>query len=428
MSSMAEEPRIDEEPTVPSWLRKTAKAEPAEPPWIPQVGDVIEGKFKVLQKVGEGGVGIVYQATDMDLGRYVAVKFMNVAGKENLFEREAQATARVEHPNAIKIHQFGRARGTPYLVLEWLNGSTLNANLRRNATSIKEALRIMICVTDVLACAHEHGVIHRDLSSNNIFLTFEGVVKVLDFGLAAYDPATRAHWRGLKNLAEAVSVCERLSEIQTDRKGLNGDDSADLMYYLPQILDTSTDSSCGGTPGFIAPEQLRNSLATTQSDIWSAGVLLFLLVAHRMPYSTNSMREYVEQVQYQVAPRLREYAPHAPASLESLVGRMLMCEPDARPTAEQGRDELRTILEDLNALEMENQRRAIFAVLTSRQQEIAILLVETDYSGKAIAEEIGISSATIRTHTENIYRLLKVKSRPELVQYYQKHIQRLSRT
>lgn len=353
--------RNDDEPSVPSWLREAAKAEPQEPPWVPQPGDVIDDKFKIIEKVGEGGVGIVYRAFHQKLERDVAIKLMNVAGKEDLFEREAKATRRIPNSNTITILDAGRTHGTTYLVFEWLEGMTLREALRKRTFYLKEVIRIMICVTDALNRAHSLRIIHRDLSSNNVFLTNDGRVKVLDFGLAAYDwkrrsllsAAQNASWENvpeslgrevvsdLSSSAAMALAFELIQDRNSDPRKFESNGDAHLASkahnrineIICDLFELGTNIPSGGTLGFVAPEQFRNELATVKSDVWSAGVLLFLLITRQMPFAAKSIREYIEQVQSQRAPKLREYAPHSPASLESLVGRMLNRNPKLRPTA-----------------------------------------------------------------------------------------------
>src|SRR5262249_28567042 len=150
-------------------------------------GDVVGGQFKIVREIGRGGLGVVYRARDTKLHRDVAIKVMSGAGRGDLFEHEAKATAQIAHPNVVTIHQSARGNKTPYLVLEVLEGCTLGDRLHAGDVPLTEALNIMIDVSDALAFAHGKGVFHRDLTSSNVFLTRDGKVKILDFGLAKLD-------------------------------------------------------------------------------------------------------------------------------------------------------------------------------------------------------------------------------------------------
>lgn len=366
-----------EDPTEPSFLREFAKAEPLEPPWIPQKGDTLDGQFVIHEKRGEGGLGIVYRARALGLDIDVAIKIMHVPGKEALFEQEARATAQVDHPNAIRIYDFGREKGTPYLVLEWLDGHTIGTLLQTANIPLDHVLRIMISVMDALAHVHGKNIIHGDISSSNVFITNDARVKVIDFGLT--------------------------------------------KYRIDQIPDTNLQThpienpGVAGTMGFVAPECFEGNTVTSKSDIWSAGALLFLLVAHRMPHQTSSWAKYASRIKKGPPPRVRQLDPDLPVALESLVARMLDVKPDVRPTAAEIVEQLRAILTDIEGHVSEAKRSAILCLLTPREKEIAEMLVNTSFSQKELASHLGLSEATIRTHIERIYRRLNVHSRSELV-------------
>jgi serine/threonine protein kinase len=159
-----------------------------------EAGDRVAARFEVLRLLGSGGFGMVYLARDLDLGRHVAIKVMRTRtgavlspDEEKRFEKEARATARLNHPNIVTVHDFGSWRGQPYLVLEWLRGEALAQRLRRGPLTVVEAVGIGVQVARALAHAHAGGVLHLDLKPSNIFVGDDGHVKVLDFGLAQID-------------------------------------------------------------------------------------------------------------------------------------------------------------------------------------------------------------------------------------------------
>jgi serine/threonine protein kinase len=162
--------------------------EEAEPPEhaLPGPGEAI-GQYEIIRELGRGGMGAVFLARDTRLGRRVAVKFLQTTSPTlaDRFILEARATARCHHDNIIVIHEVGKHRGNPYMVLEYLRGSPLDelvGNGRRLPPG--RAVELIVPVVRALVCAHEHGIVHRDLKPENIFVTESGTVKVLDFGIA----------------------------------------------------------------------------------------------------------------------------------------------------------------------------------------------------------------------------------------------------
>jgi hypothetical protein len=249
-------------------------------------GTVVDGQFEVIERLGAGGMGVVYLARDLRLGREVALKVMRLdpwrprrdrhQALQAVFEREAIATARLNHTNVVTLHQFGSWDGAFYLVLERLRGRTLAARLAAGRVRLGEALDITEQVLRGLAHAHGLGIIHRDLKPQNVFLTDDGSVKVLDFGLAG--------------LARA------------------GDDDAAPGMALGTLL------SRAGTPAYMAPEQRRGGPQDARADIWAAGVMLFQLVTGGLPAASS-----------------HRPASRVPRALDALLRRALDHDPARRP-------------------------------------------------------------------------------------------------
>jgi eukaryotic-like serine/threonine-protein kinase len=240
-----------------------------------QPGKVI-GRFELLRELGRGGFGVVYEAKDRELGRRVAFKAVRArggaSGSSERLVREAEATARLSHPNIVTIHDVGRAEFGPYVVLELLEGETLASRLEQGALPLLEALRIGVEVTRGLAHAHARGVIHRDLAPGNVFLCDDGGVKVLDLGMA--------HAFGRRKLD-------------------------------------------GGTLPFMAPEQLAGAPEDERTDVFALGVLLYRMLADELPFAG---REAGDRSRRPPALEVQE----EPA-LGELVGRMLEPDPVRRP-------------------------------------------------------------------------------------------------
>ncbi|HLJ75445.1 MAG TPA: serine/threonine-protein kinase, partial [Thermoanaerobaculia bacterium] len=147
------------------------------------------GPYRVTGRIGEGGMGAVYRATDTRLGRNVAIKVLTavtLSDKERIqrFEQEARATGMLNHPNLLTIYDVGNSDGTPFLVSELLEGETLRDRIDRGAIPARKAVDVALQVAHGLAAAHDKGIVHRDLKPENIYITKEGRVKILDFGIA----------------------------------------------------------------------------------------------------------------------------------------------------------------------------------------------------------------------------------------------------
>ena len=237
----------------------------------------IVGRFRIGREIGRGGFGTVYEARDRDLGRLVAFKLMRAgrkpAAREQWMLREAEAAARLSHPNIVTLHDVGWCENGPYMVLELLQGRTLAERLEEGPLSPAEALRVATEVTRGLAHAHAKGVLHRDLHPHNVFLCEDGQVKVLDFGLAGAAGGPRVS---------------------------------------------------GGTPAYMAPERWEASKEDERADVFSLGVMFFLMFAGGLPWKdargASGEARRVPLLELPAAPGLGE-----------LVGRMMAADPEARP-------------------------------------------------------------------------------------------------
>ncbi|MEY3014844.1 MAG: hypothetical protein RIT45_3579, partial [Pseudomonadota bacterium] len=291
-----------------------------EPGKMPEPGDRIGEEFEIIRLLGAGGMGSVFLGRDLRLGRKVAIKVMKLEGKDRatrerfaaLFDSEARATARLNHPNVVTIHQVGRAFGMPYLVLELLQGASLSERMQAEPLPIVEGVRILCEVCRALEHAHGQGLVHRDLKPQNIFLTDDGQLKVVDFGLATFDPArVRAPdgRRQRETLSEAFAV------------GGSSDEGAVAV-----------------SPAYMAPEQWRAQEQDARTDIWACGVILYQMLTGHVPFTRP-----LDVLGDKPVPRPSARAPDAPAALEAIVLRCM-----ARERSERFQD-ARALLEALQA-------------------------------------------------------------------------------
>jgi outer membrane protein assembly factor BamB len=249
-----------------SLLRAVAAAPPIPVPRdlatfvLLEPGTIVDDDFRIEARLGAGGMGVVYAARDLKLDREVALKLMRLdrgpaqlgARLPDVFEREARATARLNHPNIVTLHQFGNWNGLLYLVLERLRGETLNTRLERGGVQLADGLRIMEQVARALVHTHAAGITHRDLKPQNVFLLADGGVKVLDFGVSGLGRMHDAPPPGGARPTRARSTL-----------------------------------SLAGTPGYMAPEQWDGAPSGPHTDVFAAGVMLYQLVTGTLPYGTT---------------------------------------------------------------------------------------------------------------------------------------------
>src|SRR5580693_9155162 len=256
-------------------------------PLDPMLNRVIAGRYRLEARIGEGGMGVVYRARHVLIDRVVAVKLIrpDLRGETHLrawMLREARAANRVDHAHIIDIHDIGETEESElYLVMEYLVGTSLSSELARGATPLARSVDILEQMCAALARAHDLGVVHRDLKSDNILLTTRGgrkdFVKILDFGLAhlAMDP----------RLAPKGAVF--------------------------------------GTPEYMSPEQAKGEEATPQSDLYALGVLFFEMLTGQLPFRSDDRETLLEMQRTAIAPRPRSIKPDVLPAAESIVVRLL---------------------------------------------------------------------------------------------------------
>ncbi|MEU2659675.1 protein kinase [Streptomyces sp. NPDC007325] len=270
------------------------------------MGEAIDGRYRLGDMLGQGGMGAVWRARDLLLDRDVAVKRLmltGLSGDEKAMQRfalEAKLTARIEHPSVPAVHDWGTDGGPhapgPYLVMELVRGKDLHRLLREGRRfSATEAADISAQIADALVYAHQHDVVHRDLKPSNVMLTEDRRVKVMDFGIAA-------------------AVRPSASD--------------------PRITGTG---GMPGTPGFISPEQIQGAPATPRSDLYALGCLLHELLTGKPPFTAESPWALLSLHVREPAPSVAESRSDLPGELVALVTRLLLKDPENRPSTAEVR-------------------------------------------------------------------------------------------
>jgi serine/threonine protein kinase len=284
--------------------------------------------YQIIRKLGEGGMGVVYQARDTELERFVALKFLPlhlVRSPETIarFRHEARAISALNHIRIATIYGIEETKDAIFIVLEYLPGGTLRQKLQARkasggAVSLQECLEWTIEIAEGLAHAHKRGIVHRDIKSSNVLFTEDDQLKIADFGLAKVTVAE-----------PGTSLSETLTQT-----GL-----------------------AMGTPYYMSPEQANGLHADQRSDIFSLGVLLFEMVAGELPFRGTQTPVVLHEIVYAPTPSLSQFREGVPAALQSIICKMLEKDPALRyQTADQ-------LLNDLRAVSVGSGSTAPFSLL-----------------------------------------------------------------
>jgi predicted Ser/Thr protein kinase len=279
-----------------SWLKRTLPALPQTEDAASAAGGSSElvgqvvGHYRVEAFIGKGGMGTVWKATDQRLHRAVALKMLSGTLADDpaivaRFRQEAQAVARLNHPHIAQIFDVGIYQGLPFLVMEYVEGQTLDA-WRQTAGSPDQHMEVALQIAAGVAHAHDKGVVHRDIKPGNILVTPEGVVKITDFGLA--------------KIAEAATNLTETGESM-------------------------------GTPAYMAPEQVAGVATDARTDIYSLGVVWYELYAGRLPYQATGKAALVYAIIHEPPEDIRLWCPDLPEKWAAAIMHMLAKKPDERP-------------------------------------------------------------------------------------------------
>ena len=284
------------------------------------INDLIDDRYRIERKIGEGGMSVVYGATDIITKKPIAIKIIKgdmMGNPINLsrFEREARAAASLSHPNIVRVINLGTYEGRPYMANEFINGQNLRDILDKRSIGFLEACDIMYQLTSAVAHAHEHSVIHRDIKPQNVYLTADGTIKLGDFGIATFENSAR--------LTRSETII--------------------------------------GSVHYLAPEISRGQQVSYQSDIYSLGVTFFELITRRVPFEDDTPVSVAIRHIKDKFPSPRKYIPSTPKEIERIILKACKKNPQERyKTVKDMRKDIERILRNPDLIK---EKKSLFSRL-----------------------------------------------------------------
>jgi serine/threonine protein kinase/tetratricopeptide (TPR) repeat protein len=280
--------------------------------------------YRIVSKLGAGGMGEVYLAQDKQLDRKVALKILPAEFAANpdrmrRFVQEAKAAAALNHPNIAHIYEIGESDGTNFIAMEYVDGQTLHETIHSEKSGLKGLLKHLFQVAEGLAKAHASGIVHRDLKPDNIMITREGHAKILDFGLAKLVETKP------ESDAEMGEAATAMTPVQ---------------HSIPGFVM--------GTAGYMSPEQAQGKPVDQRSDIFSFGCILYEAATGQKPFAGDSVVDTLHKIIYEPAPAITDFNPSAPPELQRVIRKCLAKEPEKRyQTIRDTANDLEELLEQM---------------------------------------------------------------------------------